>query len=85
MLFLYGYDTLKKGLKTYFAKYSFKNTELQDFVNELAKGAKTVGAVKDEQEMIDWSDIWLKTAGCADIQLEHKTGDDGKLSSVQVR
>lgn len=69
MLFMYGEDTLKEGLKTYFAKYSFKNTELKDFVIELAKGAKTVGAVKNEQEMLDWSDSWLKTAGCADIQL----------------
>ena len=59
MLYMYGDDMLKESLKTYFGKYSFKNTELKDFVNELAVAAKKTGAVKDEQEMLDWSATWL--------------------------
>lgn len=84
MLFMYGFDTLKLGLKNYFAKHSFSNTELKDFVAELAFAAKAVGAVKDEAEMISWSDSWLKTAGCADIKLEY-TSENGKLTSIKVR
>ena len=34
--------------------------------------------------MIDWSDSWLKTAGCADILLEF-TSTDGKIQSIKVR
>lgn len=79
MLFMYGMATLKEGLKTYFAKYSFKNTELNDFVAEFAKAAKTTNAVKDEKEMLDWSESWLKTAGCADIQMEYQSAN-GKLT-----
>ena len=83
MLFMYGYDTLKLGLKNYFAKHSFKNTELKDFVQELAFAAKETGAVKDEKEMIAWSETWLKTPGCADIKLEFET-DSGKITKACV-
>lgn len=81
MIFFYGKETLKEGLKTYFAKYSFKNTVLSDFVNELANAAVKVGAVKSAEEMINWSEQWLKTAGCAKISLEYKT-NEGVLESV---
>ena len=35
MVFFLGKDMMKQGLKTYFAKYSYKNTELKDFIAEL--------------------------------------------------
>lgn len=31
---------MKRGLKTYFHKYAFNNTELHDFLSELGKAAK---------------------------------------------
>jgi aminopeptidase N len=65
MIFFYGRETLKEGLKTYFDKYSFKNTVLSDFVTELANAAVKVGAVESAADMINWSESWLKTAGCA--------------------
>lgn len=83
MLFMYGYDTLKLGLKNYFGKYSFKNTELKDFVTELARAAKETGAVKDEQDMISWSETWLKTPGCADIKLSFES-ESGKITGAHV-
>jgi len=88
MIFMYGNDVLKEGLKTYFAKYSFKNTELKDFVQELATAAKKVGAVETEAEMIEWTDDWLKTAGCAEIELDHSsayTCAEGVLTSCKLR
>jgi aminopeptidase N len=84
MIFFYGKETLKEGLKTYFAKYSFKNTVLSDFVNELANAAVKVGAVVSPQEMINWSEQWLKTAGCAKISLEYQN-NEGILESVKVK
>jgi aminopeptidase N len=35
-VFFFGKDILKEGLKTYFAKYAFKNTQLKDFIAEMA-------------------------------------------------
>lgn len=75
---------MKEGLKTYFEKYREKNAELEDFVKELSAAAKKVGAVKDEQFMIDWTDQWLKSAGCALLELDF-TQTNGKLDSVQIK
>jgi aminopeptidase N len=46
-LFFYGKDLLKEGLKTYFAKYSFKNTQLKDFIAEMADAQKRLGVVPE--------------------------------------
>lgn len=35
LIFFFGQDILKEGLKTYFEKYSFKNTQLKDFICEM--------------------------------------------------
>ena len=70
MIFYFGKETLKEGLKTYFEKYSFKNTELKDFVNELAAAATKLGKSPNEKFMVDWSESWLKSAGCAVIELD---------------
>ena len=43
MVFYLGPDLLKEGLKTYFKKYSFKNTELKDFIAELSLAALKLG------------------------------------------
>ena len=43
MVFYIGKDILKEGLKTYFNKYRFKNTELKDFIAELNDAAQRLG------------------------------------------
>jgi len=89
MLYMYGDAMLNECLKTYFAKYSFKNTELKDFVNELAIAAKKTGVVSNEKEMIDWSATWLQSAGAAEIQLlvndrVCRPNNNGKIESFKV-
>jgi aminopeptidase N len=84
MIFYFGRETLKEGLKTYFSKYREKNATLSDFVRELSSAAKKYGVIEDEQFMIDWTDQWLKTAGCALIELDY-TSVDGKLTGVSVK
>jgi len=56
LIYLFGKETFALGLKNYFAKHSFKNTVLSDFVNELAAAAKHLKIVQSEQEMVKWSD-----------------------------
>lgn len=84
MIFYYGKECLLEGLKTYFEKYREKNATLAQFVQELSAAAKKVGVVKDEQFMIDWTDQWLKSAGCALIELDYAQVD-GKLDSIKVK
>ena len=43
MVFYIGKDILKEGLKTYFNKYKFRNTELSDFVAELNEASQRLG------------------------------------------
>jgi aminopeptidase N len=69
MIYFYGRETFALGLKNYFAKHSFKNTILSDFVNELAHAAKQLKIVESEKVMVQWTDQWLKTAGCGEISL----------------
>ena len=47
---------LKEGLKTYFAKYSYKNTELPQFIEELSAASKKLGKTID---LSAWCDTWL--------------------------
>lgn len=84
MIFYFGKETLKKGLKSYFEKYSFKNTELKDFVNELATAATNQGTSPNVNFMINWADSWLKSAGCAVIELDYSV-KDGNYEFVKVK
>lgn len=38
LIFLMGWETFTDGLKIYFNKYSWKNTELGDFIGALQDG-----------------------------------------------
>ena len=82
MVFYLGKDVLKEGLKTYFAKYKFKNTELKDFIAELDVAAKKLGLAVD---FTKWSDSWLTTAGCARIDLTFDRDEQsGQLSNMKL-
>jgi aminopeptidase N len=39
IFFFFGPQVLRDGLKSYFAKYAFSNTELKDFLAELGQAA----------------------------------------------
>jgi aminopeptidase N len=56
MIYFYGKEAFALGLKNYFAKYSFKNTVLADFVNELAQAAFQLKIVESENVMVEWTD-----------------------------
>ena len=56
------------GIETYFQKYSYKNTELKDFIAEFCAAVTKLGKCKEE-DFLAWTDSWLKTPGCNEIEL----------------
>ena len=70
-----------EGLKTYFAKYPYKNTELKDFIHEMAQAAVKLGLT--ETDLTQWADEWLTSAGCSEIGLE-VTSENGKITTAKV-
>ena len=72
MVFFVGKDILKEGLKTYFNKYKFQNTELSDFITEISDAAQRLGLQLNFRE---WSESWLQTAGCTEIELAFERDD----------
>jgi aminopeptidase N len=72
---------LKDGLKTYFEKYSFKNTELKDFIGEMCEAAKNLGL--NEVNIETWAGEWLNSAGCSEIGLDYDV-QDGIIKSMNV-
>jgi len=60
-LFLFGREVFTKGIASYFKEFSWKNTQLSDFIGHMDRAAKDL---KIERSFKDWADSWLKTAGC---------------------
>ena len=82
MIFLLGKDLLKEGLKTYFAKYSLKNTTLKQFIAELSAAAKRMNIDIDFDA---WSDSWLTKAGCSSLRLDYDRDEaTGVLSNLKL-
>ena len=82
MVFYLGKDILCEGLKTYFAKYKFQNTELEQFVDELRDAATRLGLQVDFKK---WAKSWIESAGCAEIELKFdRDADSGDLSNVRL-
>jgi aminopeptidase N len=64
------------GLRTYFTKYAYSNTELTDLLAELAEASG--------RELDDWSQEWLQTSGVNTLQARFETDDDGIFTSFSV-
>ena len=70
-----GQDAFFAGLREYFKKHAWGNTELQDLLVELeAASGRTLR---------DWTDRWLQTAGVNTLRPEIVI-EDGKYKSVAV-
>ena len=65
-----GKEAYFEGIRTYLKKYSYKNTGLQDFISEVSVAVTKLGNNK-EFDFKAWSDQWLKTPGCNEIELEY--------------
>lgn len=72
---------MKRGLKTYFAKYAFKNTVLNDFLTELGSAAKDLGIKED---LVEWSYSWLRSSGINIISYDVEVDNENRITQFKV-
>lgn len=72
-----GQDKFMQGVREYFGKHAWANTELADLLSELeAASGRDLG---------EWSAKWLETAGVNTLRPELEVNDDGVITSFAVR
>ncbi|MGI9085812.1 MAG: aminopeptidase N [Aeromicrobium sp.] len=64
------------GLRTYFTKYAYDNTELADLLTELEEASG--------RELGEWSQEWLQTPGVNTLQARFETDQEGIFTSFAV-
>ncbi len=62
-----GEDNFRIGVSNYLKKFSYKNTELDDFIGELGKAAG--------KDMSQWTQDWLYNAGLNTIKVNYQCSD----------
>jgi aminopeptidase N len=73
---------MREGLKSYFKKFAFKNTELLDFLKELGNAASALGI---KENLVEWSYTWLKSSGVNIISYEYDTDHQGTITKFMIR
>ncbi|WP_394253519.1 aminopeptidase N [Arthrobacter pityocampae] len=71
-----GEEEFMQGVRQYFAKHSWKNTELVDLLSELE--------VASGRDLKAWSALWLETAGVNTLRPEFTTDGDGTITSFAI-
>ena len=71
-----GQEEFMQGVRQYFAKHSWKNTELADLLSELEAASG--------RDLKAWSALWLETAGVNTLRPEFTTDDDGTITSFAI-
>ncbi len=64
------------GLRAYFTKHAYGNTELSDLLNELEAASG--------RELGDWSKEWLQTSGVNTLKAVFETDDGGAFTSFAI-
>ncbi len=71
-----GQEEFMQGVRQYFAKHSWKNTELVDLLTELEAASG--------RDLKEWSALWLETAGVNTLRPEFTTDADGTITSFAI-
>ncbi|MFZ3416637.1 aminopeptidase N [Arthrobacter sp. 3Tela_A] len=71
-----GQDKFMQGVREYFGKHSWANTELSDLLSELEAASG--------RDLSQWSAQWLETAGVNTLRPVIETDDDGVITSFAV-
>lgn len=71
-----GPEQFMAGVREYFAKHSWQNTELRDLLVELEKASG--------RDLDDWGRQWLETAGVNTLKPELDVDSDGTLRSFSI-
>jgi len=73
--FYLGEENFRVGVSNYLKKFSYKNTELDDFIGELGKAAN--------KDLSQWTQDWLYKAGVNTIKANYQCSDD-KISAFTI-
>lgn len=71
-----GPEEFMSGVREYFRKHAWQNTELSDLMAELEKASG--------RDLDQWGRLWLETAGVNTLRPELAVGDDGTISSFAI-
>ncbi|WP_372699093.1 aminopeptidase N [Arthrobacter sp. JSM 101049] len=71
-----GQEEFMAGVREYFAKHAFSNTELPDLMRELEASSG--------RDLAEWTRLWLETAGVNKLEAELQTADDGTITGFAV-
>ena len=71
-----GQDQFMAGVREYFGKHAWGNTELKDLLSELEAASG--------RDLKEWSELWLETAGVNTLRPELEVDDDGAITSFAV-
>ena len=71
-----GEENFLKGLKNYFEKHAWKNTELKDLLNELS--------ISSGRELDSWSKIWLESSGATLLRPEIEVDEDNFITKLLI-
>ncbi len=71
-----GQEQFMAGVREYFAKHAWKNTELPDLMRELeAASGRDLG---------QWSKLWLETAGVNTLRAHIDSDDAGTITAFEI-
>ena len=71
-----GPEEFMAGVREYFRKHAWQNTELSDLMAELEKASG--------RDLDEWGRLWLETAGVNTLKPELSVGGDGTISSFAI-
>lgn len=83
LIFLMGWECFTEGLKIYFKRNAWKNTELPQFIGALQEGYNQHGKF-GPMNLTKWAEDWLQTKGVNQLQAEVET-KEGKFTSFKIR
>ena len=72
-----GEDNFLRGLKAYFDKHAWKNTELQDLLTELT--------ISSGRNLDQWSKLWLESSGATLLRPVIELDDENKITKVLIK
>jgi aminopeptidase N len=70
-----GEENFRIGVSNYLKKFSYKNTDLDDFIGELGKAA--------DKDMTQWTQDWLYNAGLNTIKVNYQC-QDNKITQFAI-
>ncbi|MDQ0276408.1 aminopeptidase N [Arthrobacter silviterrae] len=71
-----GQEEFMAGVRAYFGKHAWSNTELTDLMVELEAASG--------RDLSTWTQKWLETAGVNIFKPQIETGDDGAITSFSI-